>query len=136
MHCQSVNPCRVSFSLSSSISSSLVSLFLPLFSLFLFRLLSSLFFIFSLPLNLSVFILSPCGVVVVLLCGVVWCGVCGMCPSTTSRVYQHHAHMLKHTCAWCRYTRRRVEWTHGREGRGGCEGGEKGNRHQPRVFHG
>ena len=33
--------------------------------------------------------------------------------STRPRVYRHHAHMLKHVCAWCRYTRRRFERTHG-----------------------
>ena len=27
-------------------------------------------------------------------------------------VCRHHAYMLKHMCAWCRYTRRRVERTH------------------------
>ena len=27
------------------------------------------------------------------------------------RVYRHHAHMLKHMCAWCRHTR--FECTHG-----------------------
>ena len=26
---------------------------------------------------------------------------------------QHHAHMLKHICAWCRYTRGRFECIHG-----------------------
>ena len=33
--------------------------------------------------------------------------------STRPRVCRHHAHMLKHVCAWCRYTRGRVDWTHG-----------------------
>ena len=41
--------------------------------------------------------------------------------SKRPRVYRHHAHMLKHMCAWCRYTRgrferdtrARFEWTHG-----------------------
>ena len=33
--------------------------------------------------------------------------------SKRARVYRHHAHMLKHVCAWCWYTRRRVERTHG-----------------------
>ena len=28
-------------------------------------------------------------------------------------VYQHHAHMCYHMCAWCRYTRGRSERTHG-----------------------
>ena len=28
-------------------------------------------------------------------------------------VYLHHAHMMKHTCAWCPYTQRRFERTHG-----------------------
>ena len=40
--------------------------------------------------------LSPCCVVVVCL-----------------RVYRHHAHMLEHMFAWCQYTRRRFECTHG-----------------------
>ena len=31
------------------------------------------------------------------------------CP----RAYRHHAHMLKHMCAWCRYARGRFECTHG-----------------------
>ena len=29
------------------------------------------------------------------------------------RVCRHHAHMLKHVCAWCPYTRARFERTHG-----------------------
>ena len=29
------------------------------------------------------------------------------------RVYRHHAHMLKHMCAWCRHTQGRFECTHG-----------------------
>ena len=29
------------------------------------------------------------------------------------RVYGHHAHMLKHACAWCWFTRGRIERTHG-----------------------
>ena len=77
---------------------------------------------------------SPCGVVVVLLCcgvcgvvwRVVWCVMCGTvktpvcrlktCPcisSTRPCVHRHHAHMLKHMCAWFRYTRWRFERTHG-----------------------
>ena len=44
-----------------------------------------------------------------------------MCPSKTSpcvhskcnRVYRHHAHMLKHMCAWCQYLRGRFERAHG-----------------------
>ena len=28
-------------------------------------------------------------------------------------MYRHHAHMLKHMCAWCRYTRGRFECTNG-----------------------
>ena len=57
------------------------------------------------------------------LCALSWC--CGgvVCPSKTSpcvgprrlRVCRHHAHMLKHTCAWCRHTRRRFERAHGGE---------------------
>ena len=50
-------------------------------------------------------------------CGYVWCGVArwknGVSPdkmppcvrSKRPRVYRHHAHMLKHMCAWCRCTR-------------------------------
>ena len=33
--------------------------------------------------------------------------------SKRPRVYRHHVHMLKHMCAWCRYTRGRFEWTLG-----------------------
>ena len=33
--------------------------------------------------------------------------------SKCTRVYRHHAHMLKHMCAWCRHTRGRIECTHG-----------------------
>ena len=33
--------------------------------------------------------------------------------SKRPRVYRHHAHMCYHMCAWCRYTRRRFESTHG-----------------------
>ena len=46
-------------------------------------------------------------------CGVVWCVwcVCGVCVCGVCVVC--HAHMLKHMCAWCRYTRRRFERTHG-----------------------
>ena len=33
--------------------------------------------------------------------------------SKRPRVYRHHAHMLKHMCAWCRHTRGRFECTHG-----------------------
>ena len=33
--------------------------------------------------------------------------------SKRPRVYRHHAHMLKHMCAWCRHTRGRFESTHG-----------------------
>ena len=44
-----------------------------------------------------------------------------VCPSKTSpcvrprppRVCRHHAHMLKHVCAWCQYTRGRFGPTHG-----------------------
>ena len=52
----------------------------------------------------------------------VWCGVWrdlarGKNPpcvdSKRPRVYRHHAHMLKHMCAWCRNTRGRFERTHG-----------------------
>ena len=33
--------------------------------------------------------------------------------SKRSRGYRHHAHMLKHMCAWCRHTRGRLECTQG-----------------------
>ena len=33
--------------------------------------------------------------------------------SKRPRVYWHHAHMLKHMCAWCRHARGRLECTHG-----------------------
>ena len=49
-------------------------------------------------------------------CGV-WCVVC--VRPKRHLLYRHHAHMLKHMCGWCRYTRGRVEWKHGREGREG-----------------
>ena len=35
-------------------------------------------------------------------------------------VCRHHAHMLKHMCAWCRYTQGRFESTHG--GFSACHG--------------
>ena len=92
------------------------------FSLFLFRPHFSLSFSFVFS-SLSVFFLCLrvwcCGRVVVVWCGVsccvvlcsvvfwvrcgVWCVVC-VRPKRL-RVYRHHAHMLKHMCAWCRYTR-------------------------------
>ena len=108
----------------------------------------SVFFLFSLPLNLSLSSFSVsvlwsccCGVVCVSCCVVLCFGVrCGVwcvvrVRPKQPRVHRQQAHMLKHMCAWCRYTRRRVEWTHGREEREGSEGGEEENRHQPRVFH-
>ena len=33
--------------------------------------------------------------------------------SKRPHVYRHHAHMLKHMCAWCRHKRGRLECTHG-----------------------
>ena len=33
--------------------------------------------------------------------------------SKRTRVYRHHAHVLKHMCAWCWHTRGRFESTHG-----------------------
>ena len=44
-----------------------------------------------------------------------------VCPLNTSpcvrsirpRECRHHTHMLKHMCAWCQYTRGRLERTHG-----------------------
>ena len=74
----------------------------------------------------------------VVVCFVVWCVVCvcvvrcGACRvvwhaenpvsrlktppcvhSKRPRVCRQHAHMLFNMCAWCRYTRRRFECTHG-----------------------
>ena len=57
-----------------------------------------------------------------------WCGVlvcvlvCLVWHAEKPRVYVQnvpvcigtHAHMLKHMCAWCRYTRGRFECTHGK----------------------
>ena len=66
--------------------------------------------VFFLCLSLS---LSPCDVA----CGVV------VCPAENHResiqnvsVYASTTHMMKHMCAWCQYTRGRLEWTHGRQG--------------------
>ena len=61
-----------------------------------------------------------------------WCGVCGVAcvvwhaettvcrfktppcvHSKRHRVYRHHAHMCFNMCAWCQYTRKRFECTHG-----------------------
>ena len=54
-------------------------------------------------------------VVCVCVCGVVWCGTLKTpcVDSKRPRVYRHHTHMLKHMCAWCRYTRGRFESRHG-----------------------
>ena len=65
-----------------------------------------------------------CVVCVVCVMCVVWCGTLKKKPCVDSkrptcarskrpRACWHHAHMLKHTCAWCRYTRRRFESRHG-----------------------
>ena len=117
-----------------------LSLFLSLslsVSLFLSLLLSSfsvsLCLCLSLSLCLSVSVSVLCGVCVVLwcvlvcvvlwcvvMCGCVWCGV-PVCTFKTPpcvgskrpRVYRHHAHMCYHMRAWCRYTRGRLESTHG-----------------------
>ena len=62
-------------------------------------------------------------VVVYVVCVCVCVAVCVRCGVARSkrlpfvcskrpRVYRHHAHMLKHMCAWCRYTRGRFERTH------------------------
>ena len=49
----------------------------------------------------------------VCVCGVVWHAENLPCvASKRPRVCRHHAHMLKHMCAWCRYTRGRFERTH------------------------
>ena len=72
----------------------------------------------------------------VVLCfwGAVWCVVCGMCPSKTSPcVPAPRAHVETHVRVVPVHTEMCRMDT--REGRGGCEGGDKGNRHQPRVFH-
>ena len=104
-----------------------------LFSLLLPRLLCLLSLSLSCcPLRVSVSVCC-CGRVAVVCCGVsccvvscvvvcvrcvVWCGalknpVTSPCVRPKRpRVYRHHAHMLKHVCAWCRYTRARFERTH------------------------
>ena len=64
--------------------------------------------------------------VVCVVCVVWWCGGVVVCDTLKTpcvgskrfRVYQQHAHMLKHMCACCRYTRMRFEPTHGEVGRG------------------
>ena len=89
--------------------------------------------VFSLSLSsFSVFVCC-CGCVLLVLClvscllCVVRCVVC--CCVTRSkrppcvdskrpRVCRHHAHMLKHMCAWCRHARRRFGRTHGVHGWG------------------
>ena len=37
----------------------------------------------------------------------------GVYVQNVPRVCRHHAHMLKHMCAWCRHTQGRFECTHG-----------------------
>ena len=114
-----------------------------LFSLLLSCLVLSSVFFLCLSLSLSMHVsvsVCCCGRVAVECCGVSCCVVscvvvcvrCGVwcdtlknpaCPLNTSpcvrpkrpRLYRHHAHMLKHVCAWCRYTRGRFERTHGVE---------------------
>ena len=90
----------------------------------------------SLSLSFSVFFLCLCLVTVSVCCNVLlllWCvllllllcvAVCcvvwthwknpRVLDSKRPRVYRHHAHMLKHMSAWCQYTRRRFERSHGR----------------------
>ena len=97
----------------------------------------SVFFLFSLPLNLSLSSFSVwCGVCLCVLCVavcvavcvsvcVVWCGVCRVVwHAENLRVYiqkrpracRQHAHMLFNMCAWCPYTRGRFESRHGGQG--------------------
>ena len=105
--------CLVSLSLSLSVPLCFCLLSLSL-SLFL-----SVSVSVSLCLRVVLCVVVLCGV-----CGVlcVWCGVWrGLArrkkppcvDSNRPRVYRHHAHMCYHMCAWCRYTRRRFESTHG-----------------------
>ena len=50
----------------------------------------------------------------VCVCGVVWHAENPVCTFKTSPcVPAPRAHVLKHVCAWCRYTRGRFECTHG-----------------------
>ena len=60
-------------------------------------------------------VVSVVVVVVVCVCGVVWHvqHTFRLYIQKRPRVYRHHAHMLKHMCAWCPYTRKRFERTHG-----------------------
>ena len=94
----------------------------------------SLYFIFS-SLSLSFSLspsLSPCVVgvvscvVVCVRCGV-WCETSPCVHSKRPRVCRHHAHMLKHMCAWCQYTRGRFERTHG-DVLNGHTGSKRGHR--------
>ena len=130
-HINKKRPCTTTLKMNFSLLSSLFALLLSF--LLLFRLLC-----LSLSLSLSVSVclcLSPwccvlcCGVV----CAVLWCGVkrwkTPCVHSKHSRVYVQNipvctfktspcmpaqrAHMLKHVCAWCRYTLGRFERTHG-----------------------
>ena len=93
----------------------------------------SVFFLcLSLALSSCIFVcccycVSCCGVCAVCVCGVRhWKNTC--VRAKRPRVYRHHAHMLKHMCAWCQQTRKRCERTHEVHGRGG-------GRRQPRIFH-
>ena len=117
------------------------SLFSLLLSCLLCLLSLSLSFFVSACLCLRVLLRSCCCGVLwcVMLCCVLCCGVCARCvvwcgalknpvrPLNTSpcvrpkrpHVSRHHAHMLKHVCAWCRFTRGRFGRTHGVEEGGG-----------------
>ena len=52
-------------------------------------------------------VVSVVVVVVCVRCGVARSKRAPVVHSKRHRVYQHHAHMLKHMCAWCWYTRGR-----------------------------
>ena len=112
-------------------------LFSCLPSCLLLSLVSSLVFSVSVCLSVSVCCcVLFCVVVVCVCCGVccgaccgACCGVCGgtlekpVCRFKTTpcarskrpRVCRHHVHMCYHMRAWCRYTRGRVESTHGEQ---------------------
>ena len=48
-----------------------------------------------------------------MVCGAAWHAEKPSCvDSKRPRVYWHHTHMCHHMCAWCRYTRGRIESTH------------------------
>ena len=123
-------------SLVSSLFSLLSSLFLSFIFSLLASLLSSLVFLCLFSLSLSVSVFVWCYVLCCVWCCVwecMWCLWCGLwCVSLWPWLWlwcvwcgvarwklpcvdssRPHAHMCFNMCAWCRYTRRRLESRHG-----------------------